>query len=80
MWEKTEKSIKKIGEEVLGYQGKRAINKWFNEECRTAMVERDDARTTMLRNPSEANKRELALKQKRVKQIIRQKQKNVREN
>ncbi|KAL4104822.1 hypothetical protein QTP88_020098 [Uroleucon formosanum] len=35
------------------------------------MVERDDARTTMLRNPSEANKRELALKQKRAKQIIR---------
>lgn len=35
------------------------------------MVKRDDARTTMLRNPSEANKRELALKQKKVKQIIR---------
>ncbi|KAL4141595.1 hypothetical protein QTP88_004211 [Uroleucon formosanum] len=48
MWEKTEKSVKKIAEEVLGYQRKRAINKWFNEECRTAMVERDDKRAKQI--------------------------------
>jgi hypothetical protein len=70
-WEKTEKSVKKMAEKVLGFQGKRSINKWFNEECRTAMVERDNARTIMLRDPSEANKRELALKQRKAKQIIR---------
>jgi hypothetical protein len=77
---KTEKSLKKIAEEVLGFQRKRSINKWFNEECKTAIIaKRDNARTIMLKNPSEANKRELALKQREAKQIIR-KQKNVRES
>lgn len=31
---------------------------------------RDNARTKMLRDPSEANKRELALQQRKAKQII----------
>lgn len=53
IWEKTEKSVKKIAEEVLGFQGKRLINKWFNEECKTEMAKRDNARTIMLRDPSE---------------------------
>lgn len=69
--EKTEKSAKKIAEEVLGFQGKRSVNKWFNEECRTAMVERHNARTIMLRDPSKVNKQELALKQRKATQIIR---------
>lgn len=56
MWEKTEKSVQKMAEEVLGFRGKRSINKWFNEECRIAMVEIDNARIIMLRDPSEANK------------------------
>jgi len=71
MWEKTEKSVKKIAEKVLGFQGKPSINKWFNKECKTAMTKRDNARTIMLRDPSEANKRELALKQREAKQIIK---------
>lgn len=71
MWEKTEKSVKRIAEEVLGFQGKRLINKRFNEKCKFAMLERDNARTIVLRDPSEANKRDLALKQRKTKQIIR---------
>lgn len=37
----------------------------------TAMVKRDNAKTIMLRDPSEFNKRELDLKQRKAKQIIR---------
>jgi len=55
MWEKTKNSVKKMAEEVLGFQGKRSINKWFNEELRTAKIERDNTRTIILRYPSEAN-------------------------
>jgi len=49
MWEKTEKSVKKTVEEVLGFQRKRSLNKW--------LMERDNTRTRILRDPSEANKR-----------------------
>jgi len=35
------------------------------------MIERENIRTIMLRNPSEANNQELALKQRKAKQIIR---------
>lgn len=57
--------------ESVGVQEKQTLNKWFNEECMTTMLERDEARTKMLRNPSEANKRELTLKQRKSKQITR---------
>jgi len=69
MWEKTEKKVKEMAEEVLGFQGKRSFNKWFNEECKNAMAERDKARTIMLRDPNEDNKRELALKQRKTKEF-----------
>lgn len=34
-------------------------------------MERDDARTVLLRNPSEANREELDSKQRKEKQVIR---------
>jgi|UniRef100_A0A2S2R9E9 hypothetical protein len=71
MWEKREKSVKKIAEEVLGFQGKQSINKWFNKERKTAIVKNYTVRTIMLRDPGKANKQELALKQREAKQIIR---------
>lgn len=71
MWEKTKKTVKEMAEKVLGSHGKRSINKWFNEECRTAKAERENARTIMLRDPNKVNKRELTLKQRKAKQIIK---------
>jgi hypothetical protein len=68
MWEKTEKSVKRIAEEVLGFQRKRLINKRFNEKCKFVMLERDNARTIVLRDPSEPNKWDLALKQRKTKE------------
>lgn len=56
MWGKAEKSIKNISEEVLGFQGRKILNKWFNEKFRNAMLEKNDARTIMLRNPNKTNK------------------------
>lgn len=45
-----EKSIKKVTEEVLRFQGKRVRHKWFNEECRNYILEKDDAKTRVLKN------------------------------
>lgn len=77
-WEKAVKSVKKAVEDILRFQGKQTINKWFDGECRMAMLERNDARIIMLRNPSEVNRQKLALKQRKAKQVIR-KTKNVGE-
>lgn len=48
--------LSKVAGEVLGFHEKPTLNKWFNEECRTSMLERDDARKTTLRNPREGNR------------------------
>jgi len=39
------------------------------------MIERDNARVKILRDPNEANTRELALKQRKEKQMIRKRKK-----
>jgi hypothetical protein len=42
-----------------------------NEECKAAQEEKDKARTKVLQNPSEDNKRSLAQKHRNAKKVIR---------
>ncbi|KAL5239233.1 hypothetical protein ACI65C_006643 [Semiaphis heraclei] len=53
--------------EVLGYVPKKAKKTRFNDECKIAQEEKDKARTKVLQNPSEENKRLLAQKQRDAK-------------
>lgn len=62
-----------MAEKVLRYLEKQSkINSLMKN---AAIMERDNARTIMLRDPIEVNERELALKQKKAKQIIRKNKK-----
>lgn len=70
-WEKVEQAIKITAKEVLGYVPKKTKERWFNEECNAAQEEKDRARTKVLQNPSEDNKRLLAKKQRDAKKVIR---------
>jgi len=70
-WGKVEQAIKITAKEVLGYVSKKTKKRWFNEECKAAQEEKDKARTKVLQNPSEDNKRLLAQKQKDAKKVIR---------
>jgi len=70
-WEKVEQVIQRTTKEVLGYIPKKAKKTWFNEECKDAQEEKDKARTKVLQNPSEDNKRLLAQKQRIAKKVIR---------
>ncbi|KAL4083606.1 hypothetical protein QTP88_028922 [Uroleucon formosanum] len=60
-WEKVEQAIKITAKK----------KRWFNEECKAAQEEKDRARTKVLQNPSEDNKRLLAQKQRDAKKVIR---------
>lgn len=69
--EKVEQAIKITAKEVLGYVPKKTKERWFNEECKAAQEKKDRARTKVLQNPSEDNKRLLAKKQRDAKKVIR---------
>jgi hypothetical protein len=70
-WEKIEQTIKITAKEVLGYVPKKTKKTWFNDDCKIAQEEKDKARTKVLQNPSEENKRLLAQKQRDAKKAIR---------
>ena len=48
--------------EVLEFEERRTTKKWFDEQYKVTSTERDIARTKMLKDPSEENKRLLAIK------------------
>lgn len=56
---------------MIGYILKKAKKTWFNEECKAAQKEKDKARTKVLQNPSEDNKRLQTQKQRIAIKVIR---------
>lgn len=73
LWNEIENSVKTAATEVLGFEERRSRKKWFDEECKIACTKREFARTNMLKDPSEKNKKLLAIKQREMKQVIRRK-------
>lgn len=63
LWNEIENSVKMAATEVLGFEERRTRKKWFDKQCKIASTERDFARTKMLKDPSEENKRLLPIKQ-----------------
>lgn len=70
-WEKMEKTIKRSAEEVLGHEPRIKRKPWFNEQCKEANADRDKARLKMIQDPTEENKRRLAIRQREAKRIFR---------
>jgi len=61
-WEKMETAIKRSAEEVLGHEPKIKKKSWFNEQCKEEIADRDKARLKVVQDPTEANKRMLAIR------------------
>jgi len=70
-WEKMEKIIKRSAEEVLSHELRIKRKSWFNEQCKETNADRDKARLRMIQDPTEENKRRLAIRQREAKRIFR---------
>jgi len=70
-WEKMGNAIKRSAEEVLGHEPRIKRKPWFNEQCKEAIADRDKARLRVVQDPTEENKRRLAIRQREAKRIIR---------
>ncbi|KAL4148913.1 hypothetical protein QTP88_003052 [Uroleucon formosanum] len=70
-WEKMGNAIKRSAEEVLGHEPRIKRKSWFNEQCKEAVADRDKARLRVIQDPTEENKRRLAIRQREAKRIIK---------
>ncbi|KAL4148926.1 hypothetical protein QTP88_003064 [Uroleucon formosanum] len=64
-------AIKRSAEEVLGHEPRIKRKSWFNEQCKEAVADRDKARLRVIQDPTEENKRRLAIRQREAKRIIK---------
>lgn len=65
-----ETAVKIPIEEVLDYRPRIRKKPWFNEKCKEAIDKRDKAHLKMALDPTDENKRTLAIRQREAKRII----------
>lgn len=70
-WENLRTIIKTTAEETIGLEPRRRQNKWFNDNCKKAIEDRDKARIEVLRSNTEEKLQIWAQKHRACKQIIR---------
>ncbi|KAK9709895.1 Endonuclease-reverse transcriptase [Popillia japonica] len=72
-WRQIEEKVQETLEICLGGKAKKREKDWFDEECKTILQIRNAARANLLRENTEATRREYEEARKRAKQICRQK-------
>ncbi|XP_050530203.1 uncharacterized protein LOC126899369 [Daktulosphaira vitifoliae] len=70
-WENLRTIFKTTAEEIIGVEPKRRQNKWFNDNFKKAIEDREKARLEVLRSNTEEKRQILAQKQRACKQVIR---------
>jgi len=61
-WKKMEMVFKSLTKKILGHEPRIKRKSWFNEQWKEAIAERDKAHLRVVQDPTEGNKRMLAIK------------------
>jgi hypothetical protein len=65
-------NYKNTAKKILGFKQKeKKRNKWFDDDCKKALEERDRVYFIMLRDPNEENKIQLANMQREAEKTLR---------
>ncbi|KAJ4450018.1 hypothetical protein ANN_01425 [Periplaneta americana] len=72
-WMNLKDSLQSVAEEILGWKQMEAKNEWFDEDCKQAIEERNQARIQMLQRTTRAISEDYSLKRNMAKKICRKK-------
>lgn len=74
-WKVVKEGIIKAADEVIGKQGKRPKNEWWDKDCESAVQKKNDARNKAMQNKTRASYENYQLKRKEANRICRMKKK-----
>ena len=77
-WNILKTQLMQVAENTLGYEMKQKHNDWFDEECKKAVSDRNEARNRLLQRKTRTKQQEYEEKRKIAKNICRRKKTRTR--